>query len=57
MDGKTISIFGNSEHGTEPWEGALAHMLPAIALGEFFPGEMKVYVRYFDKFVVVQSLN
>jgi hypothetical protein len=57
MDGKTISIFGNSDHGCEPWEGTLSHMLAPFPLGEFFPGEMKVYVRYFDKFVVVQSLN
>ena len=57
MDGKTISIFGNSDHGTEPWQGALSHVLPPVALGEFFPGEVKVYVRYFGKFVVVQSLN
>jgi len=57
MDGKTISIFGNSDHGTEPWQGNLSYMLPPIALGEFFPGEVKVYVLYLERFVVVQSLN
>ena len=57
MDGKTISIFGNSDHGTEPWQGALSHMLPPIALGEFFPGQVKVQVTQYQRFTIIQSLN
>jgi hypothetical protein len=57
MDGEQIYIFGNRQHGCEPWKGICSKLLAPIALGEFFPGELKVYVRQLDRFTVVLSLN
>ena len=57
MDGKQIYIFGNRAHRCERWEGKFSKELPPINLGEWFPGEMKVHVRYYQHFTVAQSLN
>jgi hypothetical protein len=59
MDGKQIFIFGNFEHSQygERWQGTFSKQLRPIALGEFYPGEVKMHVMYYQAFIVAQSLN